>query len=318
VYYGNLNIGTPAQGITIDFDTGSSDLLVPTADCTNCVGPFFVPANSTSFDPKDQLPVQTGFGDGSTVSGSLSTETVAIGSLAFPKQAFVVVTQASTNFANVNSGLMGLAFPPIAKTKETPWFINLANQGLLESKVFSFYLSRGGIEGSELCVGCIDTAKFSGEPEYFPLTPGDASQEYWDIASQGFTYNGNLVTQQPMTATIDSGTALIYIPPSQAAAFYASVLPGTLPDAKGKYVFDCANANSIGTVGIMFSSSTVFNINPTQFSVGPYNGDSTKCFGAVVAGDEEDGKALVGDAFMNTWYSVFDYGNMRVGFAQAV
>ncbi|KAG8946601.1 Type I transmembrane sorting receptor [Tulasnella sp. 408] len=316
LYYGNLDIGTPAQTTTIDFDTGSSDLIVPSVDCANCTAPFFDPSKSTSFATTNQ-PFETAFGDGSTANGVLSTETVAIGSLALQNQPFAVITQASVGFDGPNAGLMGLAFPTIAQTGATPWFMALANQGLLASNVVSFYLSRQGADGSELCVGCIDTAKFTGEPEYFPLTPGNSSQKYWDIATQGFTYNGNLVTGA-MTATIDSGTSLIYLPPSQAAALYANV-PGVQAHEDGKHwVFPCANAGSIGTFGMVFSSTTNFAINPTQFNGGPIEQGSDTCSGAVVSSGEENGVALVGDAFMSTWYSIFDYGNMRVGFAQAV
>lgn len=314
LYYGNMEIGTPAQVTTINFDTGSSDLIVPSVDCKNCTGPFFDPSKSTSFATTNQ-PFGTAFGDGSTANGVLSTETVAIGSLGLQNQPFAVITQASVGFDGPNAGLMGLAFPTIAQTQATPWFINLANQGLLSSNVVSFYLSRQGADGSELCVGCIDTAKFTGEPQYFPLTPGNASQKYWDIASQGFTYNGNLVTQA-LTATIDSGTSLIYLPPSAATALYANI-PGVQAAADGAHwTFPCANVDSIGTIGIAFGGS-VFNIIPAQFNAGHLEQGSDQCAGAVVSSGTEDGVALVGDAFMTTWYSIFDYGNMRVGFAQA-
>ncbi|KAG9046884.1 hypothetical protein FS837_003469 [Tulasnella sp. UAMH 9824] len=310
VYYGAMGIGTPYQPITINFDTGSSDLTVPTADCANCKGPFFDPTNSTTFVNTNQ-PFEASFSDNSTASGFISTDTVAIGSLSVPNQAFGLINQAAENYDGPNAGLIGLAFPAIARTQATPWFINLANQGALASNVVSFYLTPQEPDGSELCVGCIDRTKFTGEPEYFPLTPGDATQKYWDIAAQGFTYNGNLVTGA-MTATIDSGTTLIYIPPSQATELYASV-PGAQPAGDGKsWTFPCANA---GSIGIQFSSATVFSISPTQFGLDDGSG---LCTGAIVSSGEEDGVATVGDAFMRTWYSVFDYGNMKVGFAQAV
>ncbi|KIO31954.1 hypothetical protein M407DRAFT_18983 [Tulasnella calospora MUT 4182] len=175
LYYGNIDIGTPAQVTTIDFDTGSSDLIVPSVDCANCTGPFFDPSKSTSFATTNQA-FATAFDDLSTANGVLSTETIAIGSLGLQNQAFAVITQASKGFDGPNAGLMGLAFPSIAQTGATPWFINLASQGKLLSNVVSFYLSREGADGSELCVGCIDTAKFTGQPEYFHLTPG-ANQE---------------------------------------------------------------------------------------------------------------------------------------------
>ncbi|KAG8911401.1 hypothetical protein FRC00_006568 [Tulasnella sp. 408] len=69
---------------------------------------------------------------------------------------------------------------------------------------------------------------------------------------------------------------------------------------------------------MMFSSNTVFNIIPTQFVAGYLEEGSDQCAGAVVSSGQEDGVALVGDAFMSSWYTIFDYGNMRVGFAQAV
>ncbi|KAG8952200.1 hypothetical protein FRC04_004907 [Tulasnella sp. 424] len=326
LYYGNIDIGTPAQVTTIDFDTGSSDLIVPSTACGNCTGPFFDTSKSTSFATTSQA-FSTSFGDGSTADGVVSTETVAIGSLSVKTQTFAVINQASKGFDGPNSGLMGLAFPTNAHTGGAPWFINLAQAGALASNVVSFYLSRQGADGSELCVGCIDSAKFTGQPEYFPLTPGNASQIYWDIQTQGFTVGGQLVPQA-MTATIDSGTALIYVPPSYATALYAKI-PGaqaasdnkqfTFPCANAaslQFTFPCANAASL-QVGIMFGSSTVFNINPTQFIAAADQATGT-CTGAIMSSGQEDGVALVGDAFMSTWYSIFDYGNMRVGFAQAV
>lgn len=72
-------------------------------------------------------------------------------------------------------------------------------------------------------------------------------------------------------------------------------------------------------VGITFTgSTTVFNIQPSQFNLGPVAKGSETCAGAIVSSGSEDSVALVGDTFLSSWYSIFDYGNMRVGFAQAV
>ncbi|KAG8929904.1 hypothetical protein FRC01_003561 [Tulasnella sp. 417] len=314
--YGNINIGTPAQSITIDFDMGSRDLIVPTAECTNCTGPFFDPSQSTSHATTSQ-PFQTYLPHGEPATGVTSTETVAIGSLSVSNQSLVLVTQLEAEFAfDPFSGVLGLAFPTITETGATPWFMNLASQGLLESNIFSLYLpvTPQGSEGSELCVGCLDGAKFTGQPEYFPLTPGDSTQKRWDIAAQGLTYNGNLVSTQPMTVTINSGVGGATLPPSQASAIYANV-PGAQLAANGwEWTFPCANVGQL-QVGIMFSSSTVFNLNPTHLVL---NNGSDICTGTIRSSRRDDGKAEVGDALMSIWYSIFDYGNMRIGFAQAV
>ncbi|KIO26674.1 hypothetical protein M407DRAFT_74234, partial [Tulasnella calospora MUT 4182] len=317
VYYGNLSVGTPAQVMTIDFDTGSSDLLIPSSACTTCVRPFYEPSTSTSFTNSD-VAFNTSFVDGTTASGVVAAETISVGTLSVVNQAFAVVTASTDHFDRPNSGLMGLAFESIAQTKATPWFFNLANQGSLASNLFSFYLTRQEAEGSELCIGCIDSTKFTGQPEYFPLVPGNATQAVWDIVSDGLTYNNTVVTRR-LAAIIDSGTANILIPPSQAAALYANI-PGAQLYTDGKqYTFPCASAATIGQIGFTFTgSSTVFNIQPSRFNLGAIEQGSDMCLGAIFSSGSEDNVAWVGDAFMSSWYSIFDYGNMRVGFAQAV
>ena len=53
LHYGEVRIGTPAEGVTIRVDTGSADLLVP-ADCPTCAG--------TQFEPKHSRTHQSGEG----------------------------------------------------------------------------------------------------------------------------------------------------------------------------------------------------------------------------------------------------------------
>lgn len=53
LYYGPVDIGTPAQGLTIDIDTGSADLWVP-VNCTSCNGRSFDPAQSSTYTNTNQ------------------------------------------------------------------------------------------------------------------------------------------------------------------------------------------------------------------------------------------------------------------------
>ena len=82
LWHGSISVGTPAQVYTVDFDTGSSDLFLPSTSCTsNCKGhKLYNPtASSTSIDRRKTFYLQ--YGDGSYVRGQQYTETVSVAGL---------------------------------------------------------------------------------------------------------------------------------------------------------------------------------------------------------------------------------------------
>ena len=52
LYYGEVRIGTPAQSLTVQVDTGSADLWVP-ADCPKCAGTQFKPEHSRTYESRE-------------------------------------------------------------------------------------------------------------------------------------------------------------------------------------------------------------------------------------------------------------------------
>ena len=52
LYYGEVRIGTPAQSLTVQVDTGSADLWVP-ADCPKCAGTQFKPERSRTYQGRE-------------------------------------------------------------------------------------------------------------------------------------------------------------------------------------------------------------------------------------------------------------------------
>lgn len=82
LWYGEITVGNPPQKFTVDFDTGSSDLFVPTSSCSsNCDGhQRYDPSQSTQSENLSKK-FELGYGDGSTVSGDQYQDTVMLAGL---------------------------------------------------------------------------------------------------------------------------------------------------------------------------------------------------------------------------------------------
>lgn len=314
LYYGPYSIGTPAQSTNADIDTGSSDLVVPIQSCANgCTGPLFTTTKSSTYK-QSSTSFSIQYEDGSGASGYVATDTVTMAGYTVTSQGFGAVNSETDGFgAGPNAGLIGMGFPANAESGKTPFVFNLFNQGSLPAKLFSVFMARNGASGSELCLGCIDSSKYTGTITYYPLNPSatGGTQYYWNVLSGGMSYNG-AVTGSSFDAVIDTGTTLAYVPTSTASALYAKI-PGAKSASStvgsGGYTFPCST--TLGTIAMKFGSQS-YTINPADFNLGPVSSGSSSCVGGVFGGSSD---ATIGDLFIKNVYTVFNYGTSSVGFA---
>jgi hypothetical protein len=94
-------------------------------------------------------------------------------------------------------------------------------------------------------------------------------------------------------------------------AFYAEI-PGSKAVAYGSYTFPCSAdippiSFTIGGKDLSFPAS-VLNAGPTLM-------DPTRCLGSIVAADIKIDFWILGSRWMRNYYTIFDYENSRVGFA---
>ncbi|KAG9077678.1 Type I transmembrane sorting receptor [Ceratobasidium sp. 370] len=313
LWAGPISIGTPGQNFLIDFDTGSADLWVPSSDCWRggCRGKnqYMASSSSSVSQVSTEKDFSISYGDGSTASGPIYTDTVSAGGLSATGQAFSAVTQESKSFAqDPSDGIMGLGFSSISSIGAPTFFENLISQNAVNSSVFSMYLASNG---SELYLGGTNSALYTGDITYSDLT----SKTYWltngSSSVDGIVaYNGAMI--------IDSGTTLIVGETNSVDAWWQTVQGVSQCDeyicgSKGFYTFPCSSPPSV-----TFTFGGVSHpVSPDYFNIGAVDYSGETCVGALVGSDGvPDDAWIIGDAFMRNVYTVFDQGNARVGFAK--
>ncbi|KAI0046080.1 acid protease [Auriscalpium vulgare] len=324
LYYGPVDVGTPKQTLTVDVDTGSADLWLPVG-CTNDPRGF-CPEHSSTYEPSDES-FQVTYGSGE-VSGKLVNDTVTIAGMTVARQAFGAVDQESNQFQDdPNNGLIGMAFGTIATSRQPTFFENLIKQRSLDQPMFSVHLARQRSVGSEVCFGCIDSSKTTGPVTWVPVKSKVslprvcgvhctevALQTYWAVGMDAVYANGRR-TAANVFAAIDTGTTLIYLPNKLAKAFYDTI-PGAKPAPEygsGFYTYPCAKT----VIELSFAGHR-FKIDPSDFNLGHTKKGSSDCVGGILAiGDQLPANlAIVGDEFLKSWYSTYDYSHgARVGFS---
>ncbi|KAH0838841.1 Asp-domain-containing protein [Lanmaoa asiatica] len=313
LWYGTISVGTPAQYFTVDFDTGSSDLFLPGSTCdSTCSGhtlwdPTF---SSTANDVGQTFSLQ--YGDGSTVSGEQYIDTVSIAGFT-PSRRLLrpLVLQQRTLLGSESSqfpadGLMGMAFQSLSSYGASPVFPTLVTQGQVTEQVFSFKLSPSG---AELYIGGSNPALYTGSFTYAPVT----QEGYWQVNMDNVQGNGQTILSD-VAAIIDTGTTLIVGTPSQVSTLY-SALGGTAASSsygQGYYTFPC---DSFPNISLTFGG-TSFPIPASALNLGPVSSGSSDCVSGLVGMDVASAFWIVGDVFLESVYTVFDFGNSQVGFAQ--
>ncbi|KAM9764291.1 pregnancy-associated glycoprotein 1-like [Dama dama] len=307
VYVGNITIGTPPQEFQVVFDTGSSDLWVPSVFCTspNCSTHVrFRHLESSTFRPTKKT-FRITYGSGS-MKGFLAYDTVRIGDLVSTDQPFGL-SLAEHGFEDAPfDGILGLSYPDISLTGGIPIFDNLKKQGAVSEPVFAFYL--GKTKGSVVMFGGVDHRYYKGELNWVPLTQaGD-----WRVHMDRISMKRKVIAcSGGCEALLDTGTSLI-IGPTRLVKNIQKLI-GATPRASEHYV-SCFAVNILPSI--------IFTINGINYPV-PARAYILKdsrghCYTAFKENTVRSPETwILGDVFLRLYFSVYDQGNDRIGLAKA-
>jgi hypothetical protein len=308
-YYGQLTIGTPPQTFKVIFDTGSSNLWVPSKK-TSIIhwNPLHAKYDSTKSSTyvKNGTDFSIRYGSGS-LTGFVSEDTVTIGDVSVPNQLFAEATNEPGLAFKIGKmdGIMGMAWQSISVNGIRPaWYDIVQGKGM--EPLFAFYLGKGNGENSEMVLGGTDTKHYTGEISYVPLS----DEKYWMFGMDKFAMGS--VSTSNVTAIADTGTSLL-AGPKDFIGKIQTAIGGTAVGTSGEYTVDCSKISSLPSVTITLAGKD-YVLEGKDYILQV----SGQCLSGFMGIDLPAGnpvKFILGDVFLRKYYSIYDMGNKRMGFA---
>ncbi|PQK13592.1 hypothetical protein BB8028_0004g05230 [Beauveria bassiana] len=326
---GNIDASGPAENDDVSYiasvaiGSASWDLIVDTGS-----------SNTWTGAQKSYVPYSTGNDTGGTVgvsygsgqfSGEEYVDKVTFAGLTVKSQS-VGSAKSAVGFNGVD-GIFGLG--PVGLTRNTvsnaatvPTFLdNLYKQGSIPSEVLGVYFkpetgSDTNDNNGELTLGGVDGTKYTGALNYVPTLKSGSAAAYWGVSIASFTY-GSTVLASGATGIVDTGTTLIYIP-SAAYAKYLSASGGKTDTNTGLVSY---TTKPTANFGIKIGATT-YNLTPAQYLVptsqyGFFGLPAGKYYSWIANGGTGSVNTVIGQKFLENYYSVYDTTNARIGFATA-
>jgi saccharopepsin len=208
-------------------------------------------------------------------------------------------------------GIMGLGYDTISVNKIVPPFYNMLDQDLLDEPVFAFYLSDADNKESESeCIfGGINEDHYTGKITKIPLR----RKAYWEVDLDAITFGKNTAEMDDTGVILDTGTSLIALPSTMAELLNKEI--GAKKSYNGQYTIECDKRDSLPDL--------TFTLTGHNFTIGPYDyilevqGSCISSFMGMDFPEPVGPLAILGDAFLRKWYSIYDLAENSVGLAKA-
>nr|POF01149.1 aspergillopepsin-1 [Quercus suber] len=323
LYLAEVKIGTPAQTLKLDFDTGSADLWVWSTKLSSSLQTSGKSAGHTIFDPTKSSTFknssgekwQISYGDGSTASGTVGTDTIALGTTVIQKQAIELASTLSAQFQQgEGDGLLGLAFDTINTVTPNP--VKTPIDNLAGSKIVTAYLGswRDANEADKgesfYTFGSIDQDIVGTKTIQY--TPVDTSNGFWEFPSTKSIINGKTV-QVTGTAIADTGTTLALLDDATVKAVYAAIPGSTYDNTQQGYVYPAST--TVAQLPVVQLSIGAHLVTLQKEDLGFADAGNGNVYGSIQSRGDMT-QSIMGDAVLKSIYAIFDADATRFGFVQ--
>ncbi|KAI1077692.1 mitochondrial elongation factor g 1-like protein [Whalleya microplaca] len=345
-YFASCAVGTPAQNLTLQLDTGSSDIWVPSSSSNVCqkngdegctFGSYDQGASSTS-STVGEGEFKISYVDGSSSSGDYIADTFEIGGATLKN-----MTMGLGQRTDIPYGLVGVGYALneaiVASSGSTSDVYDnlpvlLQKEGLISTNAYSLWLNDLDASTGSILFGGIDTEKYKGDLTRINIYQDSQSKAFTSFivaltSLQAVSSSGtdSLTSSEfPIPVVLDSGTTFSYLPDDLAAqiwkevgaTYYSDVggalLPCSLENSEGHFSFGLAGVGG-PTINITMDELVLplTTGEAIQFPSGPYKGQDACQFG--IQNFSSSAQYLLGDTFLRSAYVVYDLVNNEIGIA---
>ncbi|KAI1127438.1 aspartic peptidase domain-containing protein [Nemania abortiva] len=346
-YFASCSVGTPAQQITLQLDTGSSDIWVPATDSSVCqpqgrgctLGSYDASASTSGYIVNEDFEIA--YVDGSSSRGDYIFETFSIGDVELTNMTMGLGLETDIAYGLVG---VGYALNEASVSHTRMIYDNLPvvmrDEGHINSNAYSLWLNDLGASKGNILFGGIDTDKYMGDlirvdVQEDPQTENFTSFIVLLTSLEAHSSSGQDALSSssfPIPVVLDSGTTFSYLPQDLALQVWKEVGAAYTVlgnDGSAAPLVPCALANNGGYFQFGFGGTggpaikvgmdeLIFPIfqNDVTFTSGPYKGQSICQFGIQnITGSATTTHYLLGDTFLRSAYVVYDLENNQIALA---
>uniref|UniRef100_A0A183C6T0 Peptidase A1 domain-containing protein n=1 Tax=Globodera pallida TaxID=36090 RepID=A0A183C6T0_GLOPA len=232
----------------------------------------------------------------------VSKDSVCVANICVQQQEFTEATSEPGIENTKFDGLLGMAFAKISATHSTV-FDNMVTQHKVQEPVFAFWLSRNSTSelGGEITIGGTDQRHFVAPINYTPVTRKAFWQFKIDSIGGG---KDKIACQNGCQAIADTGTTLILGPKNDVEKIQKYI--GATPHLHGKYKVPCKRVPTLPDISFNIGGK-VYTLKGKDYVWKITSGGKPICLSGFMGLGGGKGR----------YYTVFDVGQTRLGFAQA-
>ncbi|KAK3158940.1 hypothetical protein QOZ80_2AG0143720 [Eleusine coracana subsp. coracana] len=322
-YVITVGLGSQAAIQRMLIDTGSDVSWVQCKPCPQChdqADALFDPAASSTYAPfscssgacaqldqggcsSSQCQYRVSYGDGSTTTGTYSSDTLKLGSDKLRGFQFGC-SHVESGFNDQTDGLMGLGGGAQSLVSQTAGTFGTA---------FSYCLPPTSSSAGFLKLGAGTSSGFVKTPMVDAEIP-----TYYTVALQAIRVGGRQLSIPPSVfsggSVLDSGTIITRLPPTAYKALSAAFKAGMKqykPAPSSGFLDTCFDFTgqttvSLPTVALVFSGGAVVNLDATGIIL-----DNCLAFAPT---DEDGSFGIIGNVQQRTFEVLYDVAGGSVGF----